>query len=45
MIDYILHIGGRGGSGKTTIIDVLNERLDLKKTKNFTSRKPRFPDE
>ena len=45
MIDYILHFGGRGGSGKTTIIDVLNERLGLEKTKNFTSRKPRFPNE
>jgi guanylate kinase len=45
MIDYILHIGGRGGSWKTTIIDVLNEKLWLEKTKNYTSRKPRFPGE
>ena len=45
MIDYILHIGWRGGSGKTTIIDILNEKLWLEKTKNYTSRKPRFPDE
>ncbi len=45
MIDYILHIGGRWGSWKTTIIDVLNEKLWLEKTKNYTSRKPRFPDE
>lgn len=45
MIDYILHIGGRGGSWKTTIIDVLNNKLWLEKTKNYTSRKPRFPEE
>jgi guanylate kinase len=42
MIDYILHINGRGGSGKTTLIKMLNERLGLEKTRNFTTRKPRF---
>ena len=42
MIDYILHINGRGGCGKTTLIKVLNERLGLEKTRNYTTRKPRF---
>lgn len=27
MVDYILHINGRGGSGKTTLIQILNEKL------------------
>ena len=42
MIDYILHINGRGWSGKTTLIQVLNEKLWLEKTKNYTTRRPRF---
>lgn len=42
MIDYILHINGRGGSGKTTLEKILNERLGLAKTENFTTRKPRY---
>lgn len=45
MVDYILHINGRGGSGKTTLIKVLNERLGLEKTRNYTTRKPRFEGE
>jgi guanylate kinase len=45
MIDYILHINGRGGSGKTTLVKILNERLGLQKTRNFTTRKPRFEGE
>lgn len=42
MIDYILHINGRGGSGKTTLVKILNEQLGLEKTRNYTTRKPRF---
>lgn len=42
MVDYILHINGRGGSGKTTLIKLLNEKLGLEKTRNYTTRKPRF---
>ena len=42
MIDYILHINGRGGSGKTTLVNILNERLSLEKTQNYTTRKPRY---
>ena len=42
MIDYILHINGRGGSGKTTLVNILNERLNLEKTQNYTTRKPRY---
>lgn len=42
MVDYILHINGRGGSGKTTLIKLLNEKLWLQKTRNYTTRKPRF---
>ena len=42
MVQYILHVNGRGGSGKTTLIQVLNERLWLEKTRNYTTRKPRF---
>jgi guanylate kinase len=42
MIDYIIHIDGRGGSGKSTIVNALNEKFWLEKTQNFTTRKPRF---
>ncbi|MBP7822770.1 AAA family ATPase [Candidatus Gracilibacteria bacterium] len=45
MIDYILHINGRGGSGKTTLVKLLNEKLGLQKTRNYTTRKPRFEGE
>ncbi len=45
MINYILHINGRGGSGKTTLVNVLNERLGLSKTANYTTRKPRYKGE
>lgn len=45
MIDYILHINGRWWSGKSTLLQHLNERLGLEKTKNFTTRKPRFEGE
>jgi len=27
MINYILHIDGRGGSGKSTLVNALNEKL------------------
>ncbi len=42
MIDYILHINGRGGSGKSTLVNALNETLGLERTSNYTTRKPRF---
>lgn len=45
MIDYILHINGRGGSGKSTLVNVLNEKLWLSKTANYTTRKPRYESE
>ncbi len=45
MVDYILHINGRGWSGKTTLIKLLNEKLGLEKTRNYTTRKPRFEGE
>lgn len=45
MIDYILHINGRGGSGKSTLINALNEKLGLQKSKTFTTRQPRFEGE
>lgn len=45
MIDYILHINGRGASGKSTLVHVLCERLWIPKTVNFTTRKPRFEGE
>lgn len=45
MIDYILHINGRGGSGKSTLINTLNEKLGLQKSKTFTTRQPRYEGE
>ena len=42
MIQYILHINGRWGSGKSTLVNVLNEKLWLEKTSNFTTRKQRY---
>lgn len=42
MIKYILHINGRGGSGKSTLVNALNEKLWLEKTQNYTTRKPRY---
>lgn len=42
MIDYILHINGRGGSGKSTLVNALNEKLGLERTQNYTTRKPRY---
>ncbi len=45
MINYILHINGRGGSGKTTVVNALNEKLGLPKTANYTTRKPRYEGE
>ena len=45
MIDYILHINGRGGSGKTTLVNALNDALWLQKTANYTTRKPRYEGE
>lgn len=45
MIDYILHIGGRGGSGKSVLVDALNATLWLERTKTNTTRKPRFQNE
>lgn len=45
MINYILHINGRGGSGKSTIINALNQKLVLEKSKTFTTRNPRYEGE
>jgi len=45
MINYILHIDGRGGSGKSTLVNALNEKLWLVKTANYTTRKPRYEGE
>jgi guanylate kinase len=45
MIDYILHINGRGGSGKSTLVNALNARLGLIQTANYTTRKPRYSGE
>ena len=45
MINYILHIDGRGGSGKSTLVNALNKELWLIKTANYTTRKPRYEDE
>ncbi len=45
MIEYILHINGRGWSGKSTLVNLLNERLWLSKTANYTTRKPRYEGE
>jgi guanylate kinase len=45
MIEYILHINGRGGSGKSTLVNVLNTHLWLEKTQNYTTRKPRYEGE
>jgi guanylate kinase len=45
MINYILHINGRGGSGKSTLVNALNEKLWLEKTQNYTTRKPRYEGE
>lgn len=45
MIKYILHINGRGGSGKSTLVNALNEKLWLEKTQNYTTRKPRYEGE
>lgn len=42
MIDFIIQINGRGGSGKSTLVNVLNEKLGLERTNNFTTRKPRY---
>jgi guanylate kinase len=42
MIDFIIQINGRGGSGKSTLVNVLNEQLSLERTNNFTTRKPRY---
>ncbi len=45
MVDYILHINGRGGSGKSTLVNALNDSLGLEKTSNYTTRKPRYEGE
>lgn len=42
---FVIHINGRGGSGKSTLVDAMNTRLGLTKTANFTTRKPRYEGE
>lgn len=45
MLNNIYLICGKSGSGKTTIVDTLSEKLGYQALQSYTTRKPRHPND